>query len=105
MLDFLDLRAQSTKSLDYSVERKWTPTQHRASYVASANNTCVACKKGKHPLYTCQSSKLLPYERKETIVKGNGYCFNFLNKGAHMEGVPIVPMLSEMPDAPSYLAT
>ena len=80
----------------------------------------MACTKVKHPLYACQVFKLLPYERKETIVKGNGYCFNCLNKG-HISvtatlplgsGVAVIvaalslePTLSEMPDAPSYLAT
>ena len=81
MLDFLDLRAQSTESLDYKADRKWSPPQHRASYVASADNSCVACKKSKHPLYTCQEFRLLPYEDKVSILKGNGYCFNCLNKG------------------------
>ena len=81
MLDFLDLRAQSTESVEYKIERKGNPAQHRASYVTSTDNTCVACRKGKHPLYTCQVFKLLPHERQVSILKGNGYCFNCLNKG------------------------
>ena len=81
MLDFLDLRAQSTESIEYKVDRKGNATQHRASYVTRTDNTCVACKKGKHPLYTCQVFKLFPSEKQVPILKGNGYCFNCLNKG------------------------
>ena len=43
MLDFLDLRAQSTESIEYKIDRKSNPMQHRASYVTSMDNTCVAC--------------------------------------------------------------
>ena len=50
ILDFLDLRAQFTESLNYKVECKGNPTQHFTSFVASMDNTCVACKNGKHPL-------------------------------------------------------
>ena len=81
MLDFLDLRAQSTESIEYKMDRKGNPAQHRASYITSTDNTCVACKRGKHPLYTCQEFKLSPYESKVSILRGNGYCFNCLNKG------------------------
>ena len=47
------------------------------------DNACVACKRGKHPLYMCQEFKLLPYGNEVSILKGTGYCFNCLNKG-HM---------------------
>ena len=46
MLDFVDLRAQSTESIEYKVDGKRNPSQHRASYIMSTNNTCVECKKG-----------------------------------------------------------
>ena len=88
MLDFLDLTAQSTESIEYKVDCRGNPSQHRASYVMSIDNTCLTCKKGNHPLYTCQAFKLLPYERKESILRGNGYCFNCLNKGHKSKHCP-----------------
>ena len=47
MLDFLYLRMQSTESIEYKVhvDRRGNPSQHRASYVRSMDNTCVACKR------------------------------------------------------------
>ena len=45
------------------------------------DNICMACKKGIHPLYTYQTFTLSPYEIKKCILRGNGYCFNCLNKG------------------------
>ena len=81
ILDFLDLRAQSPESIEYKVGRRGNPTLQRTSYVASTDNTCAACDKGKHPSYMCQQFKLLPYEGRMSIVKGNSYCFNCLNKG------------------------
>ena len=69
MLDFLDVRAQSTESIEYKTDSKSLLMQHWALYVTSMDNTCVACKRGKYPLYTCQEFKLFPYDNKVSILK------------------------------------
>ena len=91
ILDFLHLRVQSSESIKYKVDRRGNPTLQRTSYVASTNNTSEVCDKGKHPLYTWQQFKLLPYEGKMSILKGNGYCFNCLNKGHLSKHCPSSP--------------
>ena len=84
MPDFLDLRAQSSESVEYKVDCRGNPTQQKPlTLQVRTDNTYAARDKGKHPLYTCtcQQLKLLPYEGKMSILKGNGYCFTCLRKG------------------------
>ncbi len=72
LLDFLHLRAQASessvadhhkkRSLDTSSSRKSSAPKSFTTYVASVDDTCLACKAGKHPLFTCPAFKSLPHD-------------------------------------------
>ena len=67
LLDFLDLRARATKNAKGEHERKHSSNllstnAARPFYVAYTNETCVACKKANHPLYSCKAFQALSHE-------------------------------------------
>ena len=59
LLDFLDLRAQVSEAIPKVDRRSWLPPsrkpyQIKPAYATNASENCVACRNGKHPLYTCK---------------------------------------------------
>ena len=53
----------------------------RPSYAVNIDNTCVVCKKAKHPHYFCKMFHALSHKRKMGMVKNNKLCLNCLGSG------------------------
>ena len=49
------------------------------------DDTCVACKKGKHPLYRCSKFKVLPHDQMLSVLRANSLCLNCLRPGHFMK--------------------
>ena len=95
LLNFLDLRANASEHANVKLERRnpsavtdKRPSQPRLSYAADADGTCVACKAGRHPLYTCQKFRTLPHEQKIYILRSHNYCYNCLKRGHFSKECP-----------------
>ena len=93
LLEFLDLRARATENTKGEPERKHSsnpPSKRpaRLSYVANTNETCVACKKANHPLYSCKSFQARLHERKKGVVKDSKLCLNCLGSGHFVKECP-----------------
>ena len=89
--EFLNLRAQASKSYapefvkkrqhDSVPPKRYRMPRHVTSYAAAVDNSCVACKVTKHPLYVCPKFKSLPHEQMLATLKSNGLCINCLRPG------------------------
>ena len=93
LLEFLDLRARATENIKGEPERKHSsnPPSKRTvipSYVAYTDETCVACKKANHLLYSCKSFQALLHERKMGVVKDSKLCMNCLSSGHFVKERP-----------------
>ena len=93
LLEFLDLRARATDNTKEESERKRSSvpsskkTISRPSYVVNID-TCVACKRDKHPLYACKAFQALSHGRKMSMVKENKLCLNCLGSGHFVKEYP-----------------
>ena len=52
------------------------------TYHVNIDNTCVACKSSKHPLYTSTKLRSLPHKQMMAILKEHEHCIDSL-KPAH----------------------
>ena len=98
LLEFLDLRARATENTNGEPERKHSfnpPSKNtaRPSYMAYTDETCVACKKAIHSLYSCKSFKALLRERKMGMVKDSRLCVVCLGSGHFVEEGPSSSLL------------
>lgn len=91
LLDFVNLRAQASEisapdqgkrfKSDSKPPKKFPPRPVDA-YSADVNaSPCVACKMGKHPLYSCTKFRGLLHEQKLSILHENRLCINCLGSG------------------------
>ena len=93
LLDFLDLRAQASETIP-KMDRKSSlppsrkPYPQRPAYATNTSENCVACRNGKHPLYTCKDFRTMSHEKKMAIVKDNGLCLNCLKPGHFLKKCP-----------------
>ena len=93
LLDLLDLRAQASEAIP-KVDRKsllslnQKPYQQKPAYATYASDNCVACKNGKHPLYTCKDFPRMSHKQKMAIVKNNSLCLNCLKLGHFVKKCP-----------------
>ena len=81
LLEFLNLRAQTSESLLTSAKRgvaidkhKTSPrpiTSFAASASANSKSTCIFCKSEKHPLFACHQFKTMPHDKKISTLKSN----------------------------------
>ena len=91
LLDFINLRAQASEisasdsgkrfKVDPKPTRKFLPRPVDTYSADVSANQCVACKVGKHPLYSCPKFKGLLHEQKLSIVHENRLCMNCLSMG------------------------
>lgn len=85
LLQFLDLQAQASKSVSPDSTKKPyrldSQVPHAPKHQVSKSLTCVACKKEKHPVYSCSHFKSLGNEDRMSIVKSHGLCINCLHPG------------------------
>ena len=84
LLKFLDIQARHHESVTHSVQSPPNVTQ-RIAYVAgpAITCTCVACKKGNHPLHRCRKFQGMTRDERGAFVKKNSCCINCLKVG-HM---------------------
>ena len=66
LLNFLDLRPRASEnSIGHTNRRRQRAppekTFTKQSYHVNVDETCVACKSGKHSLYTCKKFRSLPH--------------------------------------------
>ena len=95
LLNFLDLRAQASETAPLKTERLYRdnpvvkrPLQQKPSYPVEVQDICVACKTGKHPLYTCMRFRALPHPQMMGIVKDHNICMNCLKPGHFLKQCP-----------------
>ena len=87
LLEFLDRRAQATENvLRESSRKRPGPAPERRisskpSYTANVEETCIACKSARHPLYGCKVFKGFSHGKKLELVRENGLCLNCLKTG------------------------
>ena len=91
LLEFVNLRAQASESTaPEAVKKHWweatppkrsVPPRPVTSLTAAVDDTCIMCKSGKHPLYSCYKFKTLPPDRMILTLKSNGLCLNCLRPG------------------------
>ena len=86
LLEFLDLRACASENWvhDTNQRRQTVPPEKistKLSYHVNITDTCVACKSGKHPLYTYRKFRLLPRRQMMAILKEHRYCINCVKPG------------------------
>ena len=91
LLEFINLRAQASESTapEPSKKRQFEVAASKRSFVprpvtsltAAIDDSCIVCKAGKHPLYSCHKFKSLPHDRMMLILKSNGLCLNCLKPG------------------------
>ncbi len=95
LLDFINLRAQASESTapEFGKKhqsggvllRKAHPPRSVTSLTASADDSCLVCKAGKHPLYACQRFKSFPHDKMISTLKTNGLCINCLKPGHYVK--------------------
>ena len=94
LLEFLDLWAHASKNIicdpDWrhqtaSPEKKLST---KLSYHVNIDDTCMACKLGKHPLYTCRKFRLLSHKQMMVILKEHEHCINCLKSGHFVKQCP-----------------
>ena len=97
LLVFIDPRAQASENAIHDSDHKHrTPTAEKKcypqtpSYAVNVDDLCVACKLGRHPLYTCKKFRSVPHEQMANILKQNGFCLNCLKPGHHLKLFPSV---------------
>ena len=91
LLDFVNLRAQASESTapEFGKKhqsggmllRKTHPPRSVTSLTSSVDDSCLVCKTGKHPLYSCQKFKSFPHDQMISTLKANGICLNCLRPG------------------------
>ena len=97
LLEFINLRAQASKSMEvkklprteHHSFRKFYPSKAITSHAASAMNSesiCVVCKTERHPLYACTRFKSLPRDKMMSTIKANDLCVNCLRPGHFVKG-------------------
>ena len=67
LVDFLDLRAQASK-----IPPKANLGGKTDTYVANVSKNCLACRARKHPLFSCNSFRMMAPERKIALLKESG---------------------------------
>ena len=94
LLECLDLRvraAENTVGKSECRHQVVTPgkkTVSRPSYAVIIDDTCVSCRKAKHPLYTCKTFQALSHECKMGVVKDNKLHLNCLGSGHFLKECP-----------------
>ena len=94
LLKFLDLEAKGAENKVEDSERRrpvvtsGKKTISRPSYTVNIDDTCVACRKAKHPLYTCKTFQALSHQRKMGVVKDNKLCSNCFGSGHFVKECP-----------------
>ena len=89
LLEFLDLRAQASeaqiadtpKKQFRSEYKKTNPSKPVSSHASTVTKSCVACKSGNHPVYSCSTFKSMTRDDKLSTLKSNDLCFNCLIPG------------------------
>ena len=87
LLEFLDRRAQATENTIHECEQRCSTTNPaerifpKPLYTISVDETCIACKSAKHPLYRCRMFKGFSHGKKLQLGRENGICLNFLKPG------------------------
>ena len=86
LLEFLDLRARAFENsmCDTNQRCQTAPSEKstmKLSYHVNIADTCVVCRSGKHPLYTCVKFRLLPHGQMMAIPKEHRHCINCLKPG------------------------
>ena len=86
LLEFLDLQAHASEnSMSATNQRRQTASSEKLtmklSYHVNIADTCVACKLGKHLLYTCRKFMLLPHGQMMVILKDHGHSINCPKQG------------------------
>ncbi len=85
LLEFIDQRAQAAeasnvdrkpKNSHFGVKPKTIPTFTASTRTNKEN--CKACKKEKHPLYSCSKFRSFSHEEKTALLKSNNHCLNCL---------------------------
>jgi len=81
LLESVNLQAQASETVKKQrveatpLKRSFLP-HPITSLAATIDNTCIVCKAGKHPLYSCSKFKSLPPDRMLSTLKSNGLCLN-----------------------------
>ena len=93
LLAFINLRAQASESSTSESSRRTPKTETNSgrrnpgpgkpvvSLTASADITCVVCKREKHPLYACTKFRALSHDDMVSTLKANSLCLNCLRPG------------------------
>ena len=86
LLEFTDLRARAGENAARERERRQAPPLERKavtkpSYTANVDESYVAFKAPRHPLYGCKVLQGFPHDRKITIIRDSGICLSFLRPG------------------------
>ena len=85
LLEFLDRRARASENTTRESERKRLATipdkGFPKSYATNVEETCIACKSAKHPLYGCRVFQGFPRSKKLQTVTENELCLNCLKPG------------------------
>ena len=85
LLEFLDRRAHASENTIRESERKHPATipdkGFPKSYATNVEETCIACKSAKHPLYGCRVFQGFPHSKKLQMVRENELCLNCLKPG------------------------
>ena len=89
LLEFLDLRAQASEAQIADAPKKQFksefikthPSKPISSHASTVTKTCVVCKSGNHPLYSCSTFKSMSPDNKTSTLKSNDLCFDCLRPG------------------------
>ena len=77
LLQFINLRAQASESTPTEVTKKRAFDRRRVtSLTADVDESCVVCKTGRHPLYSCQKFKALSHDNMVAVIKSNDLWLN-----------------------------
>lgn len=79
LLDFLNLRALAAEA---SSEKKRVSRSVNSLVVnATPSDSCIACGREKHQLYTCTKFRSLSHTEKIELLRSNHHCLNCLRPG------------------------
>ena len=93
LLEFLNLRAQSSETCSHTQERRSGRFEYKkpftslkripahAGNVSEPNAVCVVCKVEKHPLYACSKFKSLSHDKMLSTVRSSNLCLNCFKPG------------------------